>query len=71
VTQSGTKEILTVILLSPIHSWLIQDQKLVTSGFYKSFLKRSMFGWPQLTINLLWSNWQCQVTGGSCNHISS
>jgi hypothetical protein len=71
VTQSGTKEIHTVILLSPIHSWLIQDQKLVTSAFYKSFLKRNMLGWPQLTLNLLWSNWQCQVTGGSCNHISS
>jgi hypothetical protein len=36
-------------LLSPIHSWLIQDQKLVTSGFYKSFLKRNMLGWPHLT----------------------
>ncbi len=38
-------------LLLPIHSWLAQDQKLVTSGFYKSFLKRNMLGWPQLTLN--------------------
>jgi hypothetical protein len=75
VTQSGTKEILQIhgIALSPTHSWLNQDQKLVTSILQKLFEKK--YSWA-VTVNpylfdRLWSNWQCQVTGGSCNHISS
>jgi hypothetical protein len=59
-------------LLSPVHSWLNQDQKLVTSRFYKNFEKK--YAWVAavnpLIVDLLWSNWQCQVTGGSCNHMS-
>jgi hypothetical protein len=74
--QSGTKEILQISwhrTVSPTHSWLNPHQKLVTSVLQKLF--ENKYSWAA-TINpslfdLLWSNWQCQVTRGSCNHIGS